>query len=310
MVKISICIPAYKRTIYLKRLLDSVSIQTFRDFEVIITDDSPGDEVKDLSEQYKNKFSLYYFKNALQLGTPENWNEAIRHAKGEWIKLMHDDDWFADENSLLEFSDAEDKNPSINFFYSAYSNIFENNKQVPVYINSYRKKKLEENPVTLFSQNVIGPPSVTLVRNDKNFWYDKNTKWVVDIDFYIRYLKNNSAFYINRLLINVGIHETQVTVSAFRVPGVEIPENFYLLNKAGEQNLKNILVYDAFWRLVRNLKITSLSAISENGYRGKVPGPIRSMINWQSKLPSWALSVGFFSKTIMFLHYLTHRRIS
>ena len=47
-----------------------------------------------------------YYKNIKVLGTPENWNESIRKAKGAWIKLMHDDDWFANENSLQKFYEA------------------------------------------------------------------------------------------------------------------------------------------------------------------------------------------------------------
>src|SRR4051812_28627567 len=120
---VSICIPAYKRVLFLKRLLDSISGQTYKDFEVIVTDDTPGNEVKDLCEHYKNRFPLYYFKNLLQLGTPENWNESIRRSNGEWIKLMHDDDWFADENSLWEFADAATKHPDNYFIFSGFSEV-------------------------------------------------------------------------------------------------------------------------------------------------------------------------------------------
>ena len=45
---ISICIPAYNRTTYLKRLFESIVDQVFKDFEVIVSDDSPNDSVKDL----------------------------------------------------------------------------------------------------------------------------------------------------------------------------------------------------------------------------------------------------------------------
>ena len=44
---ISICIPAFQRVDYL-RLLDSIEIQSFRDFETVISDDSPGHEVQEL----------------------------------------------------------------------------------------------------------------------------------------------------------------------------------------------------------------------------------------------------------------------
>ncbi|HUZ60328.1 MAG TPA: glycosyltransferase, partial [Hanamia sp.] len=85
---ISICIPAYKHVDYLKKLLDSVSIQTFKDFEVVITDDSPDDGVKQLLETFPTTNNIRYYKNSKALGTPENWNEAIRKSEGTWIKLM------------------------------------------------------------------------------------------------------------------------------------------------------------------------------------------------------------------------------
>ncbi len=120
---ISICIPTYKKPEYVKRLLDSISIQTFRDFEVIITDDSPGEEIRELCEAHRWPFFISYFKNDPPLGTPENWNEAIRRASRDWIKIMHDDDWFSDENSLGYFARAAAGNPEAVFIFSAYRNI-------------------------------------------------------------------------------------------------------------------------------------------------------------------------------------------
>ena len=79
---ISICIPAYNRTTYLKRLFESIADQLFKDFEVIVSDDSPSDSVKDLCAAYSNKFTLRYFKNQPSLGTPANWNNAIEKAIG------------------------------------------------------------------------------------------------------------------------------------------------------------------------------------------------------------------------------------
>src|SRR5436853_6661036 len=95
---ISICIPAFKRTDFLKKLLASIRMQDFLDFEVIVTDDSPGKDVEDLCSAYSD-VPIAYYKNLQRLGTPENWNEAIRKANGKWIKLMHDDDWFSNTNS-------------------------------------------------------------------------------------------------------------------------------------------------------------------------------------------------------------------
>src|SRR5690349_21816174 len=97
---ISICIPAYKQRDYVERLIKSILVQTFTDFEVIITDDSPDQSIQTLAEEYQEALLIRYISNRPALGTPGNWNSAIRHARGEWIKLIHDDDWLASTTSL------------------------------------------------------------------------------------------------------------------------------------------------------------------------------------------------------------------
>jgi len=309
-VLISICIPAYKHTGYLKRLLDSIHHQSFREFEVIVTDDSPDESVRELTEAYKMKFKLVYKRNIPALGTPENWNEAIRYASGQWIKLMHDDDWFSDSASLARFTEAVRQHPWCNFFFSAYTNVYQDsNKRESVYLSEFRKRKLLSNPVTLISKNVIGPPSVILFRNEKKMWFDSRFKWVVDIDYYIRFLQNEKPVYLNETLINVGVNNDQVTKYTFRVPEVEIPENFGLLEKTGIKHLHNLLIYDAWWRIVRNLRIGHVSDIRKNGYAGNIHPVIRRMIEWQSKIPAQLLKKGIISKTIMFVHFLVYRRL-
>src|ERR1700730_8593371 len=121
---ISICIPAYKNTDFLMRLLDSIMIQRFRDFEVVVTDDSPDEAVGRLCGEYAYRIPLRYFRNSRQLGTPENWNEAVRKSAGEWIKIMHDDDWFADEDCLGAFAAAARQHSGAAFIFSAYRDVF------------------------------------------------------------------------------------------------------------------------------------------------------------------------------------------
>ncbi len=301
---VSICIPAYKRTIFLKRLLDSIATQIYKNFEVIVTDDSPDDDVKQLCDLYTNQFTLFYYRNIKQLGTPENWNEAIRKSNTPWIKIMHDDDWFTDEKSLHEFINAIEKNPSSSFIFSAYKNVFINeNKTKDIFINTFRYNMLCKKPVTLFSENSIGPPSCVIFKKN-NILFDNKFQWVVDFDFYIRYLLSAKPFYIKKVLINIGISDTQVTQQSFRKPEIEIPENFLLLQKVGSAQLKNILVFDAWWRLIRNLKIKNIAYIKSFGYNGDVPEKIISIINFQNKIPSSILNIGIVSKLLMLICFL------
>jgi len=304
-VFISICIPAYKNVSFLKRLLDSIQIQTYRHFEVVVTDDSPDNEVFELCSSHSLKDSLRYFRNERNLGTPENWNESLRRAKGEWIKLMHDDDWFAIPEAMMIFAKAIGQHPETAFFFSAYTNVYlERNSSEAVRISGKWQKYLEKDPKSLLSSNRIGPPSVTIHKLSSVIFYDPTLKWLVDIDFYIRFLENSRAVFIPESLVKVGLGNDQVTQQVFRNPAVEIPENLYVLNKIGVNSLKNIIVYDAFWRFIRNMNLRSVSQIRIAGYHKTVPAIISSMIRIQSFVPKAILKTGIFSKSFMFLHYL------
>ena len=160
-IYISICIPAYKRIDYLKRLLLSIEQQNYKNFEVIISDDSDDDTVYNYLQSLINLSQIQYFKNSTSLGTPANWNAAISKAKGDWIKIMHDDDWFSTKDSLQKFVDATLQGPK--FIYSAYSNFIETeDRYQPILHNSSQLDSILRQPLLLLSENIIGPPSVTL----------------------------------------------------------------------------------------------------------------------------------------------------
>ncbi len=305
---ISICIPAYKSTYYLKRLLKSIAIQTYTNFEVVVTDDSPDDEVEKLCISYSDKYLLQYFKNASVLNTPENWNESIRKAKGKWIKLMHDDDWFSEKTCLQDFATAIEEKPEADFFFCAYTNIYEDTgRNQPMFLKSFWKKALNKEINVLVSDNVIGPPSVTLHRNNGQIWYDRNMKYIVDIDFYIRYLQDRQPYYIKRSLINVGINKAQVTKYTFGVADVHLKESLYLLQKIGEEQFQNMFVFDGWWRMMRNFSIKSKDDIYNSGFTGSVPDALLFIINFQKKIPGKLLRRGFASKTLMSFCYLKYR---
>lgn len=307
-IYISICIPAYKRTGYLNRLLHSISIQTFRNYEVVITDDSPGDELKQLLEEYRHAFPyLQYHKNEKQLGTPENWNAAVSRARGIWVKLMHDDDWFNGSDSLQKFAEAASAN-SVTFIFSAYTNVTEvSGSQITVSPSGWRLKQLSKQPMTLLSRNIIGPPSTTLYKRADSQKYDAGMKWLVDVDFYMRVMKTATPFFLKNNLIFVGVGDEQVTASVHGVKEIELPEHGHLLKKEGIGPLKNILVYDYWWRLFRNFHIKRSGDLLSYWEKDLVHPVFVSMLKWQNNIPARLLKIGVLSKVFMFLHYLANR---
>lgn len=304
---ISICIPAYKRVEYLSRLLNSIVSQKFADFEVVVTDDSPDQQVEKLCRSFESTLPITYFRNDQQLGTPGNWNESIRRARGQWIKLMHDDDWFVDDSSLGKLAEATIDH-SGSFIVCPYINVFlETGKEETVYPGDWRIGTVARYPQVLMAKNCIGPPSVTLHRNDGRFIYDTHTKWVVDIDFYIRRLQTEKLHVVKDPLVKVGISQEQVTFSCVRHADVEIPENFYLFSKYDWRFLNHLLVYDFCWRLLRNFNIGTVEQIRAAGYKEDLPVVVHHIIGFQRRVPSFFLKRGVISKGLMFLHFCFNR---
>ncbi len=260
---ISICIPAYKNIEFLKRLFDSIAAQTFTDYEVVVTDDSPDNNVRKFLDEYRGIKNIEYYRNQPACGTPENWNEGIRRAKGTWIKMMHDDDWFTIPEALQLFYNSTKKYPHCSFFFSAFQNVLHQTEDIQIVrCNLTDRFFLSLSPLHLFKRVYIGNPSCTFIKKDVGLFYDKDFKFVVDFEYYIRCIRKLKTYkYINKVMLNVGFNNEQVTKYTFLVAEVQIPENLLLLKKSGVNILRNPFVYDYYWRMFRTLNIRSIQTI-------------------------------------------------
>lgn len=306
---ISVCIPSYKRLNYLQRLLDSILTQTFRNVEVIISDDSNDDSVENLIKSYTGEILIRYFKNNPGKGTPANWNAAIARAEGEWIKLMHDDDWFTSPESLANFAGCTGKQQKI--ICSGYTSHFEETGKKPRQhiLSLAQKRKIIHNPNCLLMQNLIGPPSVCMVHKSVMEKYDERLKWRVDCDYYAKILTAEKSFeYIREPLINIGVSDSQVTNSCINNPAVELPEALILLETHGDTSLENIAIYDAWWRLFRNMHICTEKQLSMYT-SSKWPRVVYAIVKDLASAPQTIYSSGWVSKFFMTLSYLRNRKL-
>lgn len=202
--KVSICIPAYNHPHLLQQCLQSIVTQTYTNFEVIITDDSSHDQLSIVVANIDD-FRIKYFKNNTQLGSPQNWNESLTHATGDLIKIMHHDDWFVNNNCLLEFVAPFINNPNLNVAFSQCYNVTSTNKKLFATDNRYINKILK-NPSLLLFGNMIGAPSVAIFTKKvaTTIVFNKNAIWYVDVIFYVEVLnKFRNLFYIEKPLVNI-----------------------------------------------------------------------------------------------------------
>lgn|GEM_PF-101004 len=304
---ISICIPAYKNVSFLKRLLESIAIQTFKEFEVLISDDSPDNGVQTLVTEYNRRIAgLQYWKNVPARGMPENWNTAIGAAKGTWIKIMHDDDWFLTADALEQF--AKRTATEADFIFSNYENNYMDTagriiRKKPMVFPRYMLAAIAKEPLLLLADNKIGPPSVSMVRRVSGVSYDKRLRWRVDIDYYKTVLTRKPKLeLLEELLIGVGMNENQVTNQTKNIPEVELPEAHILIQKYGTASLRNWIVYDSWWRMFRNMQIDSYRKLQQYVPQPWPPVIVR-MLNFMEKTPKLFLKSGVTSKLCMLLSF-------
>lgn len=98
---ITIAMATYNGDKYLKKQLDSIYAQTYKNIEVIVTDDCSTDSTIDILKEYKEKYGLQYFVNEQNLGFVKNFERAISLCEGEYIALADQDDIW-EKNKLEE----------------------------------------------------------------------------------------------------------------------------------------------------------------------------------------------------------------
>ena len=97
---ISIAIPTYEMNGrgpgFIEQSLNYISRQTYTDLEVVISDHSLNDEIKNICENFKS-LDINYIKNETDRGSSSaNLNNAIRNTKYDIIKFLMQDEFLYD----------------------------------------------------------------------------------------------------------------------------------------------------------------------------------------------------------------------
>ena len=287
------------------RCLESIIKQDYKNVEVIISDDSPGEDIKQAILPYQETLNIKYFHNSPALQSPKNWNAALDMATGDLLLLLHHDDWFHSNKALTLFGNAFDQE-NIDFVFSQNTAIDENGNKLILQGLPALLRELADKPDHLLLAQVIGPPSNTMLKKTINIRYDERFIWLVDVDYYSRILKAGYKYkYIEKHLVSIGLHEDQTTVFVQNNKDIIFKENIWFAEKSGSKIFADILIYDYYWRLLRNYGIRDIADIQAKNVKiNEIPAVIEQMLNFQRKIPLTVLRLGVFSKSFMGISYL------
>ena len=137
MPRFSIIVPVYNAADHLRKTLDSVKSQTFKDYELILVLDSCTDNSEQIAAEYtKDIIKVSYHHSGYTRNT------GLNAATGEYVLFMDDDDWYLHEY-VLELLDAklkESGSPDILFFSFIFKGVKYHNPEGGEYLPAFWNK--------------------------------------------------------------------------------------------------------------------------------------------------------------------------
>lgn len=259
--KISILIPAYNYNVGILRILQYLirNLGNDNNYEIIISDDSSDDEIENSIHTFNGLLNLKYYRNNFNVGAPENWNNLINLANGEYIHFLHHDELPCEHDFYQNLEKIIIYNPDLiilNCKTSYFSNCIYNSL-TPIFL---KKILISYIPKIILRINFIGSPSNIVVKRILVNKFDQNLKWLVDVDWYYRLIlsisiekinfsKFNSVFSIN--------YNKSITKSLYReINLIGLIEDNYIYNK---YKIRNGFIFNNFVLLIKlNIKLMKL----------------------------------------------------
>lgn len=98
----SIIVPTFNSAATIKKCLDSIVNQTWKDFEVIVVDGLSSDRTKHIVEEFVDERIIFFSEK--DKGAYDAMNKGIDKANGKWLLFLGSDDSLFDHNVLAEMN--------------------------------------------------------------------------------------------------------------------------------------------------------------------------------------------------------------
>lgn len=221
--QVSVLVPTYNRRLLIQDTIASILTQTFQDFEIVITDNCSPDDTQQVVAAI-NDPRIIYVKSAFNTGPVNNYNRALRLARGKYVYVFSDDDIMVPENLALRVAIME-QYPSVGLVHSDISVIDGNGKVTAPNHWAARHPGMSEMWKEVVSKplmdksrafhylyhhwNFISMPAV-LVRRElllkHGIEFNNQLRYICDWDLWLRIAQFSDFYYIDKPLVAYRIH--------------------------------------------------------------------------------------------------------
>lgn len=224
---VSICVITYNSAKYVIETLDSAKSQTYKNIELIISDDCSTDNTVEICKQWiECNGSIFkrveLLESAINTGVSANLNRAYSACKGEWVKGIAGDDILL-ENCIADNVDYVKRNPEaevvlskmIHYYESFQLNNIIDRKKIDDSIISFLHKDISEQLYVIVRKNFLPAPTLfvkngVLSRNglyNEEFFYEDWPTWITLIENQVK------IYYLDKSTVGYRHHKHSLTAS-------------------------------------------------------------------------------------------------
>lgn len=286
---VSICIPTFNGEHYLEDCLKSALAQNYNNIELIVSDDASNDDTLAIVNKIKKNTDIAIsIFNHQPNGIGANWNNCIKHAHGDYIKFLFQDD-LLEPNCIATLMNVMLTNTNVALVYAKRRFIYEEETDaITAFKNVYGKLHkywadleishgvldgkvyLRDKHFLNAPKNKIGEPTSVLI--DKNCFqhvgfFNEELKQALDCEFWSRLMPHYHIGFVDEYLSSFRLHEAQAS-AVNKLEKINETEDLY---KIYYNTILPYLHNDCRWKLKKRFHpliskmITLKARFSPNG---------------------------------------------
>lgn len=190
---------------FLHQNLTNILSQDYDNYEVIISDQSNDDSVKYKCDEFSDKMEIVYLDGKiLKRQASANTNNAIKHARGDIIKIIFQDDFLINNGALSKIATAF-SDPEVHWLVSGCDHTYDGINLVKPFLPRY-------NDLIYLGINTISSPSVLSFNSNDTLFFEEELEWLMDVDYYKRLFDSfGEPYIIEDILVVNRLHINQVS---------------------------------------------------------------------------------------------------
>lgn len=213
---VSILMNCYNGEKYLKEAIDSIYVQTYKNWEIIFVDNCSTDKSEEIAKSYDKKLKYHRTDKNIPLGAARNWG--LQCIKGQFLAFLDTDDIWIKNKLEIQIKNLIERTAAMSFTSSYYIN--SNGKVIDTKILDESDEKV----CNQFMNYSINMQSVVIDLDKQNIEFDESLSYAPDYKLFmsIFLLTDGNVIAEKEVLVKYRVHSNSLSSKSIDIQYSEV----------------------------------------------------------------------------------------